>query len=71
MIEIDWMNNANCKGQTYLFFAPPAERPQARERRERKAVELCKVCPVAAECAAYAAAQNEQYGIWGGIPIGL
>jgi len=31
---IDWTQFANCKGKTKLFFAPKAERPQARERRE-------------------------------------
>ena len=30
---IDWTQFANCKGKTKLFFAPKAERPQARERR--------------------------------------
>jgi len=29
---IDWTQFANCKGKTKLFFAPKAERPQARER---------------------------------------
>ena len=32
--DIDWTQFANCKGKTKLFFAPKAERPQARERRE-------------------------------------
>jgi len=66
---MDWMNEAACKGQTNLFFAPAGERGQARVRREQKAVALCKVCPVADRCAAYAAAQSEQHGIWGGVVI--
>ena len=65
----DWMDNAGCKGHTNLFFAPAGERPQARMRRESKAVAICKVCPVAAQCAAYAKAQDEQYGIWGGMAL--
>ena len=28
--DIDWTQFANCKGKTHLFFAPKAERPQAR-----------------------------------------
>jgi WhiB family redox-sensing transcriptional regulator len=31
--DIDWTQFANCKGKTHLFFAPKAERPQARARR--------------------------------------
>lgn len=65
----DWMDSAACKGQTHLFFAPPGERPPSRERREAQAVALCKVCPVAQHCAAYATAQAEEYGIWGGIAL--
>ena len=30
----DWMNGAECRGLTEIFFPPIAERPQARERRE-------------------------------------
>ena len=33
----DWMKMAACKGLSHLFFAAPAERPQARERREASA----------------------------------
>ena len=29
-----WMTDAACKGLTNLFFPAPAERPQARDRRE-------------------------------------
>jgi len=43
---IDWTQFANCKGKTKLFFAPKAERPQARERREAKAKSLCAGCTV-------------------------
>ncbi len=32
----------------------------------RKARELCKDCPVRAECAEYAIAAYEPYGVWGG-----
>jgi hypothetical protein len=34
---VPWQEYAMCKGQTELFFARKAERPQARERREAKA----------------------------------
>lgn len=66
---MEWFTKANCKGQTALFFAPHNERSAARERREAAAVALCKVCPVATDCAQYAAAIGEQQGIWGGVVL--
>ena len=41
-----WMNQAACKGLTHLFFPPPAERPQARDRREAAAKSVCASCIV-------------------------
>ena len=41
-----WMNEAACKGLTHLFFALPAERPQARDRRESLARRVCASCSV-------------------------
>lgn len=60
-----WRAAAACKGRTQLFFAPRAERPQARERREAKARRLCETCPVAAPCRDYAR-DNREYGYWAG-----
>ena len=60
-----WRAWAACKGSTRLFFAPKAERPQARARREAKANRLCSTCPVAGECRAHARERRE-YGYWGG-----
>ena len=50
----DWMDEANCKGHTSLFFPPKAERPQARARREARARRLCSSCPVLDECRTFA-----------------
>jgi len=60
-----WIEHAMCKGRTSLFFAPRAERPQARERREALAHKLCTVCPVQMSCRESARARRE-YGYWGG-----
>ena len=60
-----WRAHAACKGRTELFFAPRAERPQARERREAKARRLCDACPVATPCRDYAR-NNREYGYWAG-----
>ena len=43
-----WMDTAACKGLTHLFFPSPAERPQARERREAMAKAVCGSCAVQA-----------------------
>jgi WhiB family transcriptional regulator, redox-sensing transcriptional regulator len=61
----DWMGRAACKGLTHLFFPTPAERPQARERREATAREVCANCSVQSMCRDFARDQHE-YGFWGG-----
>ncbi len=61
----DWMRRAACKGLTHLFFPSPAERPQARERREATAREVCASCTVRLDCREFARDQHE-YGFWGG-----
>lgn len=63
--EDDWMASAACKGLTHLFFPPPAERPQARERREATAREVCASCTVRLVCRGFARDEHE-YGFWGG-----
>jgi WhiB family transcriptional regulator, redox-sensing transcriptional regulator len=60
-----WMEHAACSGRTPLFFAPKAERPQARARREAQARKLCMVCTVQSQCRAFAR-DNHEYGFWGG-----
>jgi WhiB family redox-sensing transcriptional regulator len=61
----DWMKQAACKGLSHLFFAAPAERPQARERREAAARAVCGSCAVNTPCRQFARFHHE-YGFWGG-----
>jgi len=61
----DWMRRGACKGLTHLFFPAPAERPQARERREAMARQVCSECTVRPRCQDFAREQHE-YGFWGG-----
>lgn len=61
----DWMDRGACKGLTHLFFPPAAERPQARERRELAARQVCRDCIVQATCRDFARREHE-YGFWGG-----
>jgi WhiB family transcriptional regulator, redox-sensing transcriptional regulator len=60
-----WMSQAACKGLTHLFFPPPAERPQARDRRESMAKSVCAGCGVNRTCVEFART-NHEYGLWGG-----
>jgi WhiB family redox-sensing transcriptional regulator len=61
----DWMDSGACKGLTHLFFPPPAERPQARERRESAARSVCRACRVRDTCVEFAR-EHHEYGFWGG-----
>lgn len=61
----DWMNVAECRGLTEVFFPPIAERPQARERREAMARTVCMQCSVLDICRSFAR-DNHEYGFWGG-----
>ncbi len=61
----EWMRAAACKGLTHLFFPSSAERPQARERREAMAREVCATCTVQTDCQQFARS-NHEYGFWGG-----
>ncbi len=60
-----WADDAMCRGQTPLFFAPQGERPEARVVREAKARSICHACPVIEACRTWARDQRE-YGFWGG-----
>ena len=60
-----WMGGASCQGRTTVFFAPHAERPQARLRREAQARLICESCPSLQACRSYARLHRE-YGFWGG-----
>ena len=50
-----------------IFFSPDGEREPAREVREARAKAICARCPVIRECAGYAIAASERYGVWGGL----
>lgn len=60
-----WMTKAACRGMTHLFFPATAERPQARDRREAEARQVCRSCAVVDTCREFAR-DNHEYGLWGG-----
>ena len=61
---IAWMRAGLCRGENDLFFAPFAERPEARVRREAQARDLCGRCPSTDPCQRYAR-DNRELGFWG------
>ena len=61
----DWMEQGACRGLSEIFFAPLAERPQTRARREAKARTVCLQCPVLDTCRNFAR-EHREYGFWGG-----
>jgi WhiB family transcriptional regulator, redox-sensing transcriptional regulator len=64
----DWQLQGLCRGvDSSVFFHPDGERGRARLQRERRAKEMCRTCPVMAQCRAHALDVGEPYGIWGGL----
>ena len=57
---------AACKGRTPLFFAPKAERPQARARRESTSTSPVHGVRGAGRTAARFAREHHEYGFWAG-----
>ncbi|MFE1194009.1 WhiB family transcriptional regulator [Streptomyces olivaceoviridis] len=63
----EWQAEAACRGMdSSVFFSPPGERGSARRRREQRAQEICRQCPVRVPCAGFAATSDQRYGVWGG-----
>lgn len=56
-----WMERAACADKPREWFFP--ERGQST----RRAIAVCRTCPVVAECVNYADRTGTQYGVWGGV----
>jgi len=59
-----WTGDAECVGQSDLFFAPAGERPETRLLREARARAICLSCAVVAPCREWAR-EHREYGFWG------
>jgi len=55
---VTWRARAACKGKTWVMFPVCA-------RDVRQALEVCRGCPVRAECREVG--RGEPYGVWGGV----
>lgn len=56
-----WMHDAKC-----LDADPEAFFPE-KGGSTREAKRICSACPVREECLEYALANDERFGIWGGL----
>lgn len=64
-----WDRQARCRAvDPSLFFGPNRFEPK-RERlsREAAAKAICATCPCIAACREHALANQELYGVWGGL----
>lgn len=69
-MTLDWQNRAACAGMPLeLFFDSDRGQSAAREAREERARQVCRRCPVLADCLAYAIRRGEE-GFWGGMTEG-
>ncbi len=59
-----WTAEALCAGKADRNYDPWFE-----EKSPLAAKRICYRCPVATECAAQALADDERYGVWGGLAI--
>jgi WhiB family redox-sensing transcriptional regulator len=56
----EWMKRAQCRGEDPALFFPSLGGNAAKARG------ICSICPVRPECLAYALADPELAGVWGG-----
>ena len=65
--RLDWLSQARCKGQpTGIFFAADNERGMKLRRKEWRAKQICRSCPVLEACVA-TRWMPKPYGIWGAL----
>ena len=63
--DVEW-ENAACRGVGVDTFIPSSG--EADEADKQEALDLCAKCPIRLDCLQYALDNNEEFGIWGGVP---
>jgi len=61
-----WMRDALCRERPAVQFVPIETRTVAGRDSQAEAIEVCSACLVRRECGAYALADRELVGVWGG-----
>jgi WhiB family redox-sensing transcriptional regulator len=61
-----WRGQAACQRLPTDLFFPIGHGPGA-QAQTRLAKEICKACPVRAQCLDYALTANARYGVYGGL----
>lgn len=61
-----WMDHAACSGEDINLFFPPSAGEEHQPQIEQ-AKEICRRCPVRAECLEYALMLPIRHGIFGGL----
>ena len=63
-----WQMQAACRDlDSDVFFHPERERGPSRTRRDIRAKQVCRACPVIEDCRRHALSVQEPYGVWGGL----
>ncbi len=62
-----WREDAACLGLTPDVFYPDE---QSSPKDKARAIRICAGCAVRDQCLQFALANNEKFGIWGGLPVG-
>ena len=60
-IEAAWRAESACRGTDPELFYPE------HGASNKEAKDVCRGCPVRADCLEYALTNNEKFGIWGGL----
>jgi len=61
----NWASKAACKNESSENFFCDSQNKTELLLKESIAKNICRKCPVAAECLMHAISSNEEYGIWG------
>lgn len=60
-VDLAWMDDAPCRGQTDLFFPEPVTLQTAAP-----AFAICETCPLRRRCYDYAIDDSTLMGVWAG-----
>ena len=69
-LRADWRNQARCGDLGTDLFYPTGTTGSAFDAQVTAAKAVCALCPVTAECLAYAKHTRQQFGVWGGVLFG-